>query len=80
MQEFNFGSDIILQDISKVTGLRNKNVEDVLLNSNFSDKNLENDLIEKKYFGNQNYRKIKKKLIFEIADARIKEISEIIFY
>ncbi len=79
VQEFNFGSDIILQDISKVTGLRNKNVEDVLLNSNFSDKNLENDLIEKKYFGNQNYRKIKKKLIFEIADARIKEISEIIF-
>ena len=29
VQEFNFGSDIILQDISKVTGLRNKNVEDV---------------------------------------------------
>ena len=36
------------------------------------------DLIEKRNFENENFKKIKKKLIFEIANARIQELSEII--
>ena len=44
------------------------------------DKELINDeLVEKEYFKKEKYRKIKKKLIFDIVNARIKEISEIIF-
>ena len=33
IQEFNFGSDIILKDISKVTGLNINNVKNILLNT-----------------------------------------------
>ena len=40
----------------------------------------EKDLVERNYFDGQVYRKIKKKLIFEIAEARIKELSEIICF
>ena len=40
----------------------------------------ENELIEENLFNDGNYRKIKKKLIYEITLARIKEISEIILF
>jgi hypothetical protein len=36
------------------------------------------ELIEKEFFEGERYIKIKKKLIYEIAEARIKEISEIL--
>ena len=39
---------------------------------------MEEDLIEEKFFYNNNYRKIKKKLIYEIALARVNEIFELI--
>ena len=35
-------------------------------------------IISKKNFDNSNFRKIKKKLIYDIANARITEIAEII--
>ena len=35
-------------------------------------------MIEKNFFDDQNFRKIKKKLIYDIASARIEEIAEII--
>ena len=38
----------------------------------------EDELLEKKYFIKTNYRKIKKKLIADIAKARIQEIANII--
>ena len=34
------------------------------------------ELLEEKYFNNQQYRKIKKNLIAKIAEARIDELSE----
>ena len=40
----------------------------------------EDDLVEQNFFKDSTYRKIKKKLIHEIALARIKEISEIILF
>ena len=36
-------------------------------------------LLIKKFFESKNFRKIKKKLIFDIANARIEEMAEIIF-
>ena len=36
----------------------------------------EKELLEEKYFNNQQYRKIKKNLIAKIAEARINELSE----
>ena len=38
------------------------------------------DLIEKKFFKDQNFRKIKKKLIKEIAEARIIEIAQLMLH
>ena len=80
IQNFKFGSNLILNDISKVTGLSNDAVKRILLNFKFSDKNLESEIIEKEFFDNQNFRKIRKKLIFDIAKARIEELSEVIIY
>ena len=76
-QEFKFGSNLIIHDISKVTGLKIDTIKDVLNNSDFSNDKSE-DLIETNYFKNDNYRKISKKLITNIAKARIEELSEII--
>ena len=79
-QCFNFGTDIIIQDISKITSLKIDTVKTILdqieVNENMSD----NELIDEKFFTECSYRKIKKKLIYEIALARIKEISEIMIF
>jgi cell division protein FtsA len=76
-QNFNFGSDLILNDISKITSLKNDVIEKILFNSDLIQITSDEECIEKIYFENNNYRKIKKKLIIDIAAARIKELSEI---
>ena len=77
---FNFGTNIIISDISKITSLKVETIKKILnqleLKADFS----EEENIEKKYFEEDNYIKIKKKLIYEIALARLKEISEIILF
>ena len=45
----------------------------------FCENNSEEELIDQKFFNDNVYRKIKKKLIYEIALARIKEITDVIF-
>ena len=76
-QKFNFGSELILKDISKVTSLNLDTVKKIL-NGNKFNKDISNvELLKKDLFENIPYRKIKKKLIFDIAEARIKELSEI---
>jgi len=77
-QRFNFGSDIILNDISKITNLNRDTIIKILQNPLFNQNKLAQDLVEKKFFEGKNYRKIKKNLIFEIATARIQELSKII--
>ena len=78
-QEFKFGSNLIIYDISKITGLKIDTIKDVLNNSDFSNSKSE-DLIETNFFKNDNYRKISKKLITDIAKARIEELFEIILF
>ena len=52
-----------------------------LSNDNFNEKDLdENNFLEKDYFLNNNFRKIRKKLIFDIIQARINEIVDLIFH
>lgn len=78
VQNFNFGSDLISKDISKVLAIKNEVVKNILLNCDFSGNDFDEKIIEKKYFQDQNFRKIKKQLILDIAYARIEEIAEII--
>jgi cell division protein FtsA len=78
-QEFSFGTKIILKDIIKVTSLKLENVNLILDDLDIKNNIEEKKLLDKKYFLNdQNYRKIKEKLIHEIIEARIQELSNII--
>ena len=52
----------------------------ILNDIKFSEKTAEDELIEEKYFENNNYIKIKKKLIQEIVSARIDEILELMLF
>jgi len=76
-QKFNFGYDLILKDISKITSLNQETVNKIINNMKLNRNIPCNDLIEAEIFENQNYVKIKKKLILEIAEARIHELFEI---
>ena len=80
IQEFKFGSDLVINDISKVIKLKIDNIKNILNNSDFSESDLNNKYVEEKFFSKNNYRKIKKKLLFNIANARIEEFSEIILF
>ena len=78
VEDFNFGSEIIINDISKVFGLKNDMIINFLSKFDFSKKTSDNELLEKKFFNEQNYRKIRKKQIQDVAEARILELSELI--
>ena len=77
IQNFNFGTEIIVNDISKVIALEKKIIKNFLKNFDFKNKFSEDDFLEKDYFIKNNFRKIRKKLLFEIADSRIREIIEV---
>ena len=76
-QDFNFGLNIIIKDISKITSLKVNTVKEIIKKTKFENNFLEDEIVEKHLFIEDNFRKIKKKLIFEIALARIQEISQI---
>ncbi len=79
-QDFNFGTNIIIQDISKITSLKKDTIKIILNKIQFNENNNEDDFIDKELFNGENYRKIKKKLIYEISSARIKEIFELMIF
>ena len=80
IQNFKFGSNLIEKDISKVLALKIENVKRILRDTQFTLGETDHQFIEREFFKNQNFRKIKKKLILEIAEARIEEISNIIIF
>ena len=49
-------------------------------NLKLSNENSEKQFLEREFFKNKNFRKIKKKLIIDIAKARINEIAQIILF
>ena len=77
-QNFNFGSNLIIQDISKITALEKDVVKKIINNIKLTTNIPKDALIEKNFFHNKNYIKIKKKLLLEIAEARIQELIEIV--
>ena len=78
-QKFDFGTDIILNDICKIISLNLETVKKIIKKNKNLTKISSSQLLENEYFDIKNYRKIKKNLILEIAEARIKELSELIF-
>ena len=75
-QSFDFGSDLIARDISKVTSLKIKIVKKIINNLSFTHDIFKDELVEKEMFENENYIKIKKRLLLEISEARIEELLE----
>ena len=59
-QNFKFGTDIIIKDISKITSLKVELVKMILNDIEFNPDNLNDELIDKKYFDGFDYIKIKK--------------------
>tara|TARA_B100001093_G_scaffold508025_1_gene569474 strand:+ start:1326 stop:2519 length:1194 start_codon:yes stop_codon:yes gene_type:complete len=78
-QNFNFGSDIILKDISKVCSLEMSKVKKLITEKEFELSNDTDKYLDKKYFENNNFRKISIKLIHDISASRIEEIIKLIF-
>ena len=79
-QSFKFGYDIIFNDISKITLLKRETIEKILNKIELNQITSNEELIEKEFFYNESFKKIKKKLIFEIMEARINEVLEIIIF
>ena len=79
-QNFKFGINIIIKDISKITLLNIDNLKIILDKIKSFHDISEDELVEQNFFKDNTYRKIKKKLIYDIALARIQEISEIILF
>ncbi len=78
-EKFSFGSNIILKDISKVCSIDLEIINKILNDNMFVEKHFqEEEYLDEKYFVNINFRKIRKKLILEIAYSRINEICNII--
>ncbi len=77
-EKFNFGYNIILKDINKVCYITDQEIKK-LLKEKFFKKNIdENDYLDDKYLLNKPIKKIRKKLLKDVAKARIEEIASII--
>ncbi len=75
-QNFNFGSEIVLKDISKVTSLKIDIIKKIIDSTVLTSSTDKDELIEKNLFKDENYIKIKKRLLYQIAEARIEEVLE----
>jgi cell division protein FtsA len=78
IQNFEFGTNLVLSDISKITSLNKDIIINILKNTKISSESTEQEFIDKIFLEKNSSRKIKKKLIYDIASARIQELSEIL--
>ena len=79
-QKFNFGAEIILKDICKVTSLNYDTVDNIVSNDASISKDLTIEILDEKFFKNQKFRKIRNKLISDIAEARVQELSKFFLF
>ena len=80
-EEFSFGSNLLIQDLSKICSLKIAEAENILKDlkfQNYIDLG-ENQILDKKYFTHSPFRKIRVKLILEIVKARLDELFEIFY-
>ncbi len=80
-EDFNFGFDLIIKDLSKLCSLKIEEVQNFMKNIELKDlieKDKDSEL-EKKYFYLSPYRKIKHQLILDIITARLEELFEVCY-
>jgi cell division protein FtsA len=80
-QDFDFGIDLIIKDISKLCSLKTEEVEVLLKEINLSSslEKEEEPYLDRRFFLSSPYRKIKHKFILDIMTARLDEIVEICY-
>ena len=80
-QDFDFGTDLIIKDISKLCSLKINEVEFFLkeINLNAEIEIDADSYLSKKFFSTSPYRKIKHQLILDIITARLDELVEICY-
>jgi len=80
-QDFDFGIDLIVKDISKLCSLKIEEVEFFLEEINLQSvlKDEKESYVERKFFSSSPYRKIKYQLIVDIFSARLDELIEICY-
>ena len=76
LQNFKFGSDIVIKDVSKVCSLSFEKVKKIIEETQFTE-NLGEKFLDKEYF-DKNFRKISYDHINDIINARLEEIINII--
>lgn len=79
-QTFEFGTEIIVKDIFKITSLKEEKIKLILRELEINHEKNGHELIDEKFFENEPLRKIKKKLIYDIAFARIEEIADLLIF
>lgn len=81
VQNFNFGFNILLRDVSKVCSLSLDNVKEIFSNINFDEISTlnQNEYLDKKYFKDELFRKINLSNIKDIVEARIKELINLMY-
>ncbi len=80
-EEFNFGTDLLIKDLSKICSLKFEEAKKILEDVNFKN-NLDLDekqILDKKYFIQSPYRKVRFKLVLDIIEARLEELFEIFY-
>jgi len=80
-QDFNFGTDLVIKDISKLCSLKINEVELLLKKINLKlllEENKES-ILNKNFFLSSPYRKIKHQFILDIISARLDELIEVCY-
>ena len=80
-ENFDFGTDIIMRDVSKVCSLSFENVKKIFHEMDFNEikqKSTEEKYLDKKFFVENNFRKISLNLLNEIINARVEELINLI--
>ena len=79
-QNFNYGTNLIFNDIEKVCGISRSMIEKILHDRYFEKKDFEeNEFLEVEYFRNEKFKKIKKQLVVDVSVARIEEFISLIY-
>ena len=80
-QDFNFGTDLVIKDISKLCSLKIYEVELLLKKINLKLLLEENEesILNKNFFLSSPYRKIKHQFILDIISARLDELIEVCY-
>ena len=80
-EPFNFGSDLIISDVSKISSLTSKVIKEIFKDEYFKNNEVtkNNGYLDSKYFEESRFRQISKDHLKEVVKARIDEIVEIIY-